>query len=770
VRVDCGNDEIKAHVAGRYLSPPEAAWHIYQFRSHEEFPPVTRLALHLPDEQPVYFDEDASREEIRETMEKTGSTLMAFFDYNARHPNDPKYRYPEFPERFTYDKPTRSWHRRGGKQAIGRMFQASPSQGERFYLRLLLTVRAGPTSFEDLRTVEGVVHPTFRAACAAMGLLLDDREWAAALEEAAVFASGRRLRTLFTFILHFCAVGDPLRLWEEFKERLCDDLPHAIARFASDRPDLAFPDAHLDYGLFLIARELQGHGRLLTDFQLPPSHAPWDHVDPRPADSANTPDIDPEAAAALCAQLNADQRHAFERIVPAVLDPQPDRTEPDAEPNQRQFFLQGAGGTGKTFLYRALYGHLRAAGKSILCVASSGIAATLLPRGRTAHSQFKIPLSLDEWSSCPVTPTSILGRQLADVDLIIWDEVTMQNRFAFEAVDRMLRDVRRNDDDLFGGVPAVLGGDWAQTLPIVPRGSRAAVTAACLSRSYIWDHLEVLTLRENMRLQGGGVNAQFAEWLAGLSRDPAMDGPVTLPDYIPRVTTTAELCEAVFPCAQLANADRDPDFFARRAILAIRNDQLPPVNDLLMEHLPGNSQTSYSVDSASTEDGDPAEEATTEYLRTVDLPGIAPSVLELKVGAPVMLMRNLNPRVGLCNGTRLVITRLGRRVIEARILMGDYKGSLHCIPRMPLSSLAGDLPWIITRHQFPLRPCFAMTVNKSQGQTLGIVGVNLEVSPFAHGQLNVALSRGTEARSVTVLLPRGVDTTVNVNYEEVILR
>jgi hypothetical protein len=330
VRVDCGNNEIKAHVAGRYLSPPEAAWHIYQFRSHEEFPPVTRLALHLPDEQPVYFDEDASREEIRETMEKTGSTLMAFFAYNARHPDAHQYRYPEFPEYFTYDKPTRSWHRRGGKQAIGRMFQASPSQGERFYLRLLLTVRAGPTSFEDLRTVEGVVHPTFRAACAAMGLLLDDREWATALEEAAVFASGRRLRTLFTFILHFCAVGDPLRLWEEFKERLCDDLPHAIARFGSDRPDLAFPDAHLDYGLFLIARELQGHGRLLTDFQLPPYHAPWAHVDPRPADSANTPDIDPEAAAALCAQLNADQRRAFERIVPAVLDPQPDRTEPDA--------------------------------------------------------------------------------------------------------------------------------------------------------------------------------------------------------------------------------------------------------------------------------------------------------------------------------------------------------------------------------------------------------------------------------------------------------
>ncbi|OXV05170.1 hypothetical protein Egran_07062, partial [Elaphomyces granulatus] len=89
-----------------------------------------------------------------------------------------------------------------------------------------------------------------------------------------------------------------------------------------------------------------------------------------------------------------------------------------------------------------------------------------------------------------------------------------------------------------------------------------------------------------MRLQGGGINAQFAEWLSGLSRDPAMAGPVTLPPYIPRVSTTAQLCEAVFPCAQLANASRDPDFFASRAILAIRNDQLPPLNSMLMDQLP----------------------------------------------------------------------------------------------------------------------------------------------------------------------------------------
>jgi PIF1-like helicase len=121
------------------------------------------------------------------------------------------------------------------------------------------------------------------------------------------------------------------------------------------------------------------------------------------------------------------------------------------------FYLQGAGGTGKTFLYRAIYGHLKADGKSILCVASSGIAATLLPRGRTAHSQFKIPLMLDEQSTCGVERQSRLGRMLANVDLIIWDEVTMQHRFAFEAVNRLFCDLRQNKDELFGGGPRRAG-------------------------------------------------------------------------------------------------------------------------------------------------------------------------------------------------------------------------------------------------------------------------------------------------------------------------
>jgi ATP-dependent DNA helicase PIF1 len=103
----------------------------------------------------------------------------------------------------------------------------------------------------------------------------------------------------------------------------------------------------------------------------------------------------------------------------------------------------------------------------VLCVASSGIAAILLPCGLTAYSCFQIPLALDEASTCNISPRSQVGELLGSVDLIIWDEVPMQHCYCFEAVHRLMCDLRSDDDHLFGGVPMVMGGDFAQTLPVV---------------------------------------------------------------------------------------------------------------------------------------------------------------------------------------------------------------------------------------------------------------------------------------------------------------
>ena len=135
---------------------------------------------------------------------------------------------------------------------------------------------------------------------------------------------------------------------------------------------------------------------------------------------------------------------------------------------------------------------------------------------------------------------------------------------------------------------------------------------------------------------------------------------------------------------------------------------------------------------------------------------------------------------GLANGTRLIGKRLGERVIEAEVATGPAKGEVVCIPRLAITPSDTNMPFTLRRLQFPVRPAFAMTVNKSQGQTLRMVGMYLPKAVFSHGQLYVALSRVGRRQAVRVLVeggwvnegdvenvPEGL-YTVNVVYCEVL--
>ncbi|KAL5176915.1 ATP-dependent DNA helicase pif1 [Glycine soja] len=132
------------------------------------------------------------------------------------------------------------------------------------------------------------------------------------------------------------------------------------------------------------------------------------------------------------------------------------------------YFLYGYGGTGKTFIWTTLSSGIRSNGGIVCTVASSGIASLLLPGGQTAHSKFAIPVPATENSTCNIHQGSELAELLKVTKLIVWDEAPMCHKFAFEALDKSLKEIMQNNLP-FGGKIMVFGGDFRQILPIVPK-------------------------------------------------------------------------------------------------------------------------------------------------------------------------------------------------------------------------------------------------------------------------------------------------------------
>jgi ATP-dependent DNA helicase PIF1 len=158
-----------------------------------------------------------------------------------------------------------------------------------------------------------------------------------------------------------------------------------------------------------------------------------------------------------------------------------------------------------------------------------------------------------------------------------------------------------------------------------------------------------------------------------------------------------------------------------------------------------------------------------EFLNTLQFSGIVNHKLELKVGVPIHLLRNLNQSLGLCNGTRLIVKRLGQHVIEAEIITWNNVSKHVFIPRIIMSPSRIDWPFVLRCHQFPVRVAFAMTINKNQGQTLNNVGVYLPSPVFYHGHLYVAISRVTSSANIKIVNSQGPDEYMrNVVYREVL--
>jgi ATP-dependent exoDNAse (exonuclease V) alpha subunit len=185
-------------------------------------------------------------------------------------------------------------------------------------------------------------------------------------------------------------------------------------------------------------------------------------------------------------------------------------------------------------------------------------------------------------------------------------------------------------------------------------------------------------------------------------------------------------------------------FLQERAILYPKNDTVQEINEYIMDQISGKEMIYQSCDSVcNVSVHGIGEMYPTKFVNTLKFPGIPDHELKPKVGLLVMLLRNINQSAGLYNETRMTLTQLGNKYIEAQIITRTHVGDKVCIPRIIMTPNDTKWPFELKRRQFPLLICFAMTINKSQDQSFKKVGLYLPKQIFCYGQLYVALSRVT---------------------------
>ncbi|RCN43056.1 hypothetical protein ANCCAN_10937 [Ancylostoma caninum] len=726
-------DEIKLHLDLRYVCPPEAAHGIFGFSSKEKSDAVERLTVHLPDEQPVVFEAGQEEQALQRAADKH-TALTAWFELNKRSGDvaegrairentfidSRRFLYTEIPEHFTLTKTAdKVWkpRKQRGSRVIGRMFVVSPQDPER-------TVRR-----ED---GQEVVCTTFMEAAKRRGLMRDDQHVTLTMQEATHFQMPAELRSLLAALLCFNEVSDPVQLWERFKGSLSEDYRN---RGASEEESEAA--AYYD-----IEERIARAGKNLRNFLPPPTVPPpqMNEVSFDPVECAHK-------GALLHATLNAQQERACNTILSSVSDP----TRP------RLFFIDGPGGSGKTYLYNALFNILIGQNNKVICTAWTGIAANLLPNGRTAASLFKLDIGNDLKTSS-MRRQQKEARALAEVNVIIWDEASMIPRRALETVDELLRDIMQNEQP-FGGKTMILGGDFRQVLPVVQRGNRSDTVNSCIKASALWSNFTTLELTSNMRVTSGD-----SEWINFLLRvgngtENDEDGRVTLPTEI---MCAGNIVTAVYG----ENIDaRDTDNLSTKAILAPRNRSVDQLNTEVLSRMNSEERIYKSIDEAVTEDPSDAIHFQPEFLHKLDPSGMPPHELRLRKGAIVMLLRNLDVSAGLCNGTRLVVEQFGSHTLGCRFTCGNRKGRYVILPRIDNYSDRG-LSFRLRRTQFPIRLAFSLSINKAQGQSFDRIGLCLPDDVFSHGQMYVALSRVRSKEGLSVQSPRS--SLLNVVYEEVL--
>jgi hypothetical protein len=643
----------------------------------------------------------------------------------------------------------------------------------------------GKENHDHMLQLPSGVCESYKQVCEKLGLLQDDAEWFNVLDEAAEVSSSSSLRGLYVTIVIWSAPTDPKSLFDRFWYTWTDDFKQMAVR-----KSVLFDDNQLKTMVLLdLKHRLLDFEKQLRDFQLPePTEEELAAVivltEGRSAVISEELDFDvgevANEADQIIVKYTEEQRAVHETVLGAVRTKTPLR-----------LYVNAKGGCGKTFVLNGILKAVRSlegGGCVALAMATTGIAAILLEKGRTFHSRMKAPLSPDDDSMLRIPAQSELAKLVQMARLLVVDEATMLDNRLLAALDRSLQDLMGCHDQ-FGGKVLVLSGDLRQCLPVVPGASRAGIVERCINQSALWHNFQVMELTKNMRVLTSN-DPRLKDWdtlttsIGNGTYGTTTDGDmVTFPsdmcikigedtarDKNQETKSMQELAAKVFP--DLSNNLCVPHWLDGRAILTPTNKAVDAINDMIVAQLPGKEICLHSAD--QVDDIRDSRGFSMEYMNGLNPNGMPRHCIALKPGVPLMLLRNLEPKNGLCNGSRLIfrhMTRNNRLMICSHSVYGVTREV--AIPRIVLKPKDKEFPFDWSRRQFPVRVAFACSINKSQGQTMKRIGVWLPQPVFGHGQLFVAVSRVGDPNHCTLAIKPGKDqaanSTRNVVFKEVLV-
>ncbi|XP_058810119.1 ATP-dependent DNA helicase pif1-like [Phymastichus coffea] len=540
--------------------------------------------------------------------------LLDYFKLNSENALARQYYYGEIPKHFTHKKQKNEtvyldkWNpRKKHFNVIRRMYSVSPTQLELFHLRLLLLHVKGAVSFESLRTVDNVIHPTFTAACLALGLIENDEEWKRAIEEGTKCMMPQKLRYLFVRILIHCQPLNPEELWDQFKNQLSED----FSRYHDESISNKMAYFHID-------TLLNEEGRSLADFptmnQFVETEFPCLHQLAFPRSLQPTA----ERGQDRYNNLNPQQKQIVDMVVEAVQNI--NYTGP------KRIYMDGPGGSRKTYVYETIYCKLNSENIKICAMAFTGIAATLLPHGKTVHKTFGLPVPMFQDSSSNIKAQSKEAQLLRETKVFIWDEISMAPRYALEIVNKTLQNFM-NYNLPFGGKVIIVGGDLRQFLPIKVHGTRSEILSLCVKYSPVWNYFTKFSLTTNMRVLPNEI--EFSKFLFNLGNGTLNDlnDNVNLPEQC-ILPQNVNLIDSIF---RKLFEEKKFQEMSKCAILSARNVDVDDINKQITNLLNIDSERIYTaIDVVINNNSEIDDVILPEHLHNLNPPSLTPHELRLR--------------------------------------------------------------------------------------------------------------------------------------------